>query len=85
VIKYQAFDGCLQLAIVILSEGLEEIGVRALYECTSLREIVIPPAVRVIKNWAFCFCRQLTIVVLGKGVEEIGEYAFPQCTFYVKS
>jgi hypothetical protein len=40
------FYGCLQLTTAILGEGLEEIGVQAFNECTSLQEILIPPAVK---------------------------------------
>jgi hypothetical protein len=76
----EAFAGCLQLTIVILGEGLEEIGRWAFCGCTSLRVIVIPPTVRVIHKWAFAHCSQLTIVVLGKGLEEIGQGAFLNCT-----
>ena len=79
-IKKRTFLCCSQLAIVVLGEGLEEIGKWAFRECTSLREIVIPPAVRVIHKWAFAHCLHLTIVVLGEGLEEIGQGAFLNCT-----
>jgi hypothetical protein len=52
-IEERAFYGCSELAIVILGEGLKEIGEAAFARCTSLREIVIPPAVRVIHEGAF--------------------------------
>ncbi len=65
-----AFCDCLQLAIVDLGKGLEEIGKGEFRQCTLLREIVIAPAVRVIKNLTFAGCAQLTIVILGK-LEEI--------------
>jgi hypothetical protein len=48
-----AFKKCLQLAIAILGKGLEEIGVNAFAWCTLLREILIPPADRVIKRSTF--------------------------------
>jgi hypothetical protein len=48
----------------------------AFRECTSLHEIIIPNAVRRIKEWAFYKCRGLTIVTLGNGLEEIGDGAF---------
>ena len=65
---------------MILGEGLEEIRERAFRECTSLREILIPPAVKVMKGWAFSKCSQLTDVILGEGLEEIGVGAFARCT-----
>jgi hypothetical protein len=48
----------------------------AFHGCTSLHEIIIPNAVRRIKEWAFYKCRGLTIVTLGNGLEEIGDGAF---------
>jgi hypothetical protein len=67
------------LTIVFLGEGVEEIGELAFYGCTSLREIVIPPAIRVLNDLTFRECSELMIVVLGKGLEEIGWRAFSQC------
>jgi hypothetical protein len=46
--------------------------------CRLLHEIVIPPAIRVIKESAFKYCLELTIVILGEGLEEIGMIAFYQ-------
>jgi hypothetical protein len=79
-IKAWAFVGCLQLAIVILGKGVEEIRACEFYGCTLLREIVIPPAIRVIERLTFNAYSGLTIVVLGKGLVEIEEYAFCNCT-----
>jgi hypothetical protein len=39
----------LRLTVVKLGEGLEEIGERAFRDCTSLLEILIPPAVKAIE------------------------------------
>jgi hypothetical protein len=72
-IKYEAFFCCLELAIAILGEGLEEIGVQEFYHCTWLREIVIPPAIRVIMCGAFEYCLESTTVIPSKGLKEIGE------------
>jgi hypothetical protein len=75
-----AFKRCTQLTTVALGEGLEEIGWGAFNQCTSLREIVIPPRVRVIGGYAFARCTQLATVELGEGLEDIGEGAFEKCT-----
>ncbi len=79
-IEQDAFQGCLQLTIVNLGEGLEEIGRGAFQSCMSLHEIVIPPTVKAIKEAAFFFCKQLTVVNLGEGLEEIGGDAFYECS-----
>ena len=63
-----------------LGDGLEEIGANAFYRCTSLHEIIIPIAVRTIKNDAFHNCTGLTTVTLGDGLEEIGAGAFHACS-----
>jgi hypothetical protein len=79
VIKDGAFYKCKLLKIVILNDGLEEIGKKAFYYCKSLEKIVIPNKVRVIKDSAFRRCRGLTTVILGEGLEEIGAGAFTTC------
>ncbi len=46
MIKDEAFSWCWELAILNLSERLEEIGVKAFRESRSLHEILIPPPTR---------------------------------------
>lgn len=58
--------------------GGEEIGEEAFKDCTSMEEIVIPNAVRAIKEVAFRM--GLTRATLGNGLEEIGEMAFGYCS-----
>jgi hypothetical protein len=60
--------------------GGEEIGEEAFKDCTSMEEIVIPNAVRAIKEAAFRM--GLTRATLGDGLEEIeiGEMAFGYCS-----
>ncbi len=79
VIKDWAFDNRQQLAIVILNDGLEEIGRYAFWKCASLQEIVIPNAVRSIKDGAFQLCTGLTTVTFGEGLREIETWAFNSC------
>jgi hypothetical protein len=75
------FYQCLQLTTVIGCKSfLEVIGAWALYVCTLLHEILLPPAVNAIKNHAFFRCLQLMTVNDGEGLEEIGEYA---CIHYI--
>jgi hypothetical protein len=88
-IKEGAFSGWPRLTTVILSDGLEEIGMYAFNGCTSLVHITIPPAatvidktafpVRVIKNGAFFGCSGLMTVILSDGLDEIGVHAFARC------
>lgn len=62
-----------------LGEGLRGIGRKAFKRCTSLHEISIHPAVKVIKGRAFYRCSQLSAVNLGKGLREIGKKVFGRC------
>jgi hypothetical protein len=75
-IKCYAFYERRQLRIVILNDGLEEIGGHAFYDCVLLHEIVIPNAVRTIKEGAFSYCMGLTTVTLGEGLVVIEDSAF---------
>jgi hypothetical protein len=63
----------------VLDEGLEEIGAREFAECTSLHEILIPHAVKAIKDRATYQCTQMITAGLGEGLEEIGEWAYQEC------
>jgi hypothetical protein len=65
--------------LVILIEGLEEIGEYAFHDCRFLRRIVVPDAVKTIKKGSFYSCMGLTHVTLGGGLEEVGEMAFSCC------
>jgi hypothetical protein len=47
---------------VILGEGLEEIGEGVFRGCSSLREMLIPHAVKAIMGDAFCGCSELSAV-----------------------
>ncbi len=78
-IKDGAFSWCTELVIVNLSDGLEEIGFSAFYNCTTPHEIVIPNAIKTIKEDAFRCCFDLTTVILGDGLEEIRAFAFNSC------
>jgi hypothetical protein len=82
VIIARAFAHCMQLVTVILCdcEGLEEIGDGALFSCALLELIIIPNAVKTIKQGAFNRCWRLKIVTLGDGLEKIEKDAFNFCS-----
>ena len=44
------------------------------------QHLVIPPAIKVIKDESFYGCKGLRTVCFGKGLEEIGREAFWECT-----
>ncbi len=65
VIKEWAFHDCTWLMHVHLADckGLKKIKNKAFFGCTSLHKIVVPPAVRRIKDQAFDGCMIVTNTV----------------------
>ncbi len=68
------------LDMVILGEGVTEIGDNAFAGCKSLSAIILPEAVENIGKFAFYECRDLVYLDLGNGASRIDEYAFGYCT-----
>jgi hypothetical protein len=82
VIRGRAFLSRSNLTTVLLSEGLEEIGEEAFAYCTSLREILIPPRIRLdeIGEAAFAYCASLQEILIPPRVRVIRRNTFCQCT-----
>ena len=74
-----AFEQCVNLRSVTLSEGLTQIGDKAFRGCESLSEIVIPSTVTDIGKGAFKDCVNLRSVTLPEGLTQIGDNAFEGC------
>lgn len=75
-----AFAGCQYIGKVNISEGVEDIGVRAFYNCRSLTEISLPGSIKSIDDNAFFGCDNLKSVYLGQNLENIGMQAFFGCS-----
>ena len=75
-IKDHAFCKCEQLVIVILNDGLEEIGEGAFCDFESLSEIIISNYVKMIGEYSFYKCTGLTTVTLGDGRRRLGRGHF---------
>ena len=69
-VNHHTFMGFSGLTTVILNDGLEEIGYRAFHNCTSLRRILIPPAVTTIYDEAYGGCSNLTKVEFRDEIEQ---------------
>ena len=67
------------LLVVILNDGLEEIGRCAFRECLSLLRINIPNSVKKIDEGGFHSCYLLETVTLGSGLKDICPNAFCRC------
>lgn len=63
----------------LLPEGLEEVGKRAFYECSSVELGDIPSTIKVIGEEAFRECSSLSIITLPEGLTELGHGAFSGC------
>lgn len=64
---------------VIIPEGIEVIGDKALTKKKNLQEITLPTTLRKIGRDAFSDCDALKTVVIPASVERIGAYAFADC------
>ena len=58
------------------NEGLQKIGFRAFYDCTSLRSIILSSTVTEICYAAFNSCSNLREVTLNNGLQKIGMLTF---------
>ncbi len=68
-IDTSAFEGCLSMSKITLSESLEEIGKRAFYQCSSLTEIQLPQSLTAIKGNAFGYCSSLKSINIPKNLK----------------
>ena len=68
---------------VVIPNGVEEIGDKAFYVCSRVKEIIIPPSVKKIADCAFYKCGLVTIEI-PDGVTYLGQEAFRDCE-YLKS
>ena len=80
-IGYAAFYGCKKLKEVRMPVKLkdDELSVSLFDHCTSLRSVVVPDGVEVIKNAAFNCCDSLEWVFIPASVEKIEDSAFNHC------
>ena len=75
-----AFNGCEDLTVIVLDEGIQTIGEYAFGGCRGLHEIILPQGVKTVSANAFSGCTDLTSVVIPDSVTSIGESAFSGCT-----
>lgn len=70
-----AFLGNKYITKIILPEGVEEIGVAAIYGCDNLEEVVLPSTMKKIDKWGMGWNPKLKKVNAGAALT-IGDYAF---------
>ena len=78
--KIKGFSNCLNLEeVIILGNGLIEIGEQAFWECKNLTTINLPKSLVKIDNSAFQNCENLKEIYLSDNVETLGFQAFILC------
>lgn len=75
----RAFDHCSVLRSVTFGNSVEKI-MECAFQCSDLREVVIPNSVTTIGDGAFISCANLETLELPSGLTSIGKYAFNECS-----
>ena len=68
------------LRVIVIPEGVTEIGAEAFYGCEKLEKIVLPSTLTKIGDGAFDGCSALTELVIPPSVTSIGDRAFKGCS-----
>ncbi len=76
----QQYIGNDNITSVVVSEGIEQIGQSAFYNCSSLQNIQLPTTLRSLGQGAFRDCTALVEVTVPQEVSEIPLYTFDGCT-----
>ena len=64
---------------IILLSNITSIGLRAFFQATSIKNIIIPDSVTNINNYTFAGCTGLTTITIPNSVISIGVSAFEDC------
>lgn len=78
-IGQKAFENCLKLKEIVLSNTIVEIENRAFYHCPELTSVIFPKSVEIIGEEAFSNCWKLRYVKFSEGIKSIGKSAFSSC------
>ncbi len=79
-IEEKAFEQCVSLKRIRLSENLWRLDKFLFVNCLGLESIEIPSSVLEIENGAFFNCTALKQVIVNEGVRKISEDCFVRCT-----
>lgn len=75
-----AFDGCENLASVVLSDGLKSLGDWAFSICTALPRVIIPSTAESLGQGSFYGCSSLGLISLPASLKAIPALCFAGCT-----
>ena len=75
-----AFSGCKHLADLKLGENITEIRDYAFEKCSSVKQVVIPDAVKSLNRGIFSECSSLENIIIGSGSAELPDWFFEGCS-----
>lgn len=74
-----AFQGCFNLADIMIPESVTSIGLGVFDSCSSLTNVQVPNSVISLGSGAFVRCSNLVSVTIGDNLSYIGDGAFSGC------
>ncbi len=80
IIGEYAFESCVYLQSVYLSDGIEKISKYAFESCVRLQIINIPNSVKIIEDEAFMDCKSLEKITIPSTVTSVNADAFSFCS-----
>jgi hypothetical protein len=79
-IENNAFEGCIGLTDITLTENITSIGHRAFDGCSGLDGITLPQSLTHLGMRAFNACSGFTEITIPKNIVEVGDNTFHSCT-----
>ncbi len=77
--SYNGIENKLTIPASIKGIPVSEIGLYAMWDNSSLTELVLPDSIEIIGTGAFAECKNLEKVTFGSGLTELGSSAFSGC------
>ena len=84
VIGAGAFESCIRLEDISLSEGLETLRNEVFSGCKSIKKIDLPNTIKYIGSFCFKDCSSLESIVIPESVEKLGSNLFFRCNSLTK-
>lgn len=75
----KAFDRCINLREIRLSDNIRKIGQYAFCDCSKLESVILPSQLIRIEKYTFSNCEELKSIIIPEGVTSIEEGAFEYC------
>ena len=75
----KAFQKCINIMSITISNSITSIGEYAFCDCSGLISVIIPDSVTSIANGVFSGCSELKSITIPAGVISIGDRAFFEC------